>query len=341
MAHRTPLEYGRLLERFRELTVAVVGDVCLDRYVFGRPTRLSREAPVPVLEWVREHCLPGAASNPALNLASLGATAFVVGVTGDDPASAELRELLRSRGARVDALIADPYRHTTEKTRILAEGLLVLPQQLARIDRSDKTPISPERERNLCERLQELSPLVDAFLVSDYKGGVVSDGVIECIRQTARERGVVATVDSQGDLYRFRGFDCVRCNRSEAESVLRRHLSTEDDFQRELPALCADVGCGSLVVTRDGDGASFYSHEEGYGYIPAVRVPVSDAVGAGDTFISLLTLVLACGEPLSLAAHVANRAAALVVQHVGNACPNPEELLRTLEMEAEADAARR
>jgi rfaE bifunctional protein kinase chain/domain len=314
----------------------VVGDVCLDRYIFGKPTRLSREAPIPVLEWAREECLPGAASNPALNLASLGSTAYVVGVTGDDAAAAELRDLLRARGVRVDALVSEPGRRTTEKTRVLAEGLLVLPQQLARIDRSDPSPLSAELERDLCAHIQELAPLASAFLISDYKGGVVGEVVTGCVLRAGRERGVLATVDSQGDLYRFAGFDCVRCNRAEAEAVLRRSLSTEDEFRRELPALCSEVGCASLVVTRDGDGASFYSPDEGYGHIPGRKVPVSDAVGAGDTFISVLTLVLACGQPLSLAVHVANQAAALVVQHVGNACPTPDELLAALEQDGDA-----
>ncbi len=323
--------YRDLLSRFRELTVVVVGDVCLDRYIFGRPTRLSREAPIAVLEWVREYSLPGAASNPVLNLVSLGARASVVGVTGEDPTATELTDLLRARGVRTDGLVVDPARRTTEKTRILSEGLLVLPQQLARIDRTGSSLLSPEREAELCARIQQLAPQANALLLSDYKGGVANATVIECVREVARERGILATVDSQGDLSRFAGFDCVRCNRHEAEAALGRALTTEDDFRCALPDLQGRVGCGCLVVTRDAGGVSFCSDEEGYQHIPSVHVPVADAVGAGDTFISVLTLVLAAGGTLKTAAHVANGAAGLVVQHVGNACPSPEELLRILE----------
>lgn len=319
------------MERFHQQTVVVVGDVCLDRYIFGKPTRLSREAPIAVLEWIREHSLPGAASNPALNLASLGSTAYLVGVTGRDEASIELVRLLEDCGVRTGGLRADVERRTTEKTRILAEGLLVLPQQLARIDRTEASPLSRQQEQELCARIQELASVADAFLISDYKGGVISEAVVECVRSVSQERGITASVDSQGDLYRFAGFSCVRCNRAEAEAVLGRSLCSEEDYRTYVPQLSAAVGCRALAVTRDADGVSIYSPEEGYCHIPARKVPVSDAVGAGDTFISVLTLVLACGEPLFVAADVANAAAALVVQHVGNACPKPEELLRMME----------
>ncbi|MDQ3328348.1 MAG: bifunctional ADP-heptose synthase [Chloroflexota bacterium] len=328
------MHYQDLLKQFRERTVVVVGDVCLDRYILGRPTRLSREAPIAVLEWSREYSLPGAASNPALNLVSLGARASVVGVTGVDSAAQELSDLLLARGAMTDGLVADPARRTTEKTRILAEGLLVLPQQMARIDRTDPSPLMAEREEDLCAMIRQLAPQADALLLSDYQGGVASATVIACVWEAARERGILTTVDSQGDLARFAGLDCVRCNRHEAEAVLGHSLTTEEAFRSALPELQKRVGCGILVITRDAEGVSFYSAEDGYGYIPSVPVPVADGVGAGDTFISVLTLVLASGGSLGRAAHVANRAAALVVQHVGNAYPSPEELLQILEADA-------
>ncbi len=322
--------YPELLQRFGAQTVLVVGDVCLDRYVFGKPTRLSREAPIAVLEWLREHSLPGAASNPALNLAALGSAAYIAGIVGDDPVGSELVALLSEQHVRTDALGVAVGRRTTEKTRLLAEGLLVLPQQLARIDRTEASPLTRRQERDLCDRIQRLAPYVDAFLISDYKGGVVTDTVVECVSGAARERGVIATVDSQGDLNRFSGFTCVRCNRAEAEAMLGRELRSEEEFARHLPELCGVVGCGAFVVTRDADGVSLYSQEDGYKHIPARRVPVADGVGAGDTFISVLTLALTCGEALPSAAYIANAAAAIVVQHVGNACPTREELLKML-----------
>lgn len=330
MSDASARRHESLLARFHDLKVVVVGDVCLDRYVVGRPTRLSREAPIAVLEWEREYCLPGEASNPALNLASLGATSYLVAITGADGAAADLASLLTSRGVSTSALLADPRRCTTEKTRILAEGLLVVPQQLARIDRTDGLPLDVGQQRDLCARIEELASGADAILVSDYKRGVACPSVVECARSCARERSKLLTVDSQGDLYRFSGFDCVRCNRYEAERAIGRPLHDEADFQRELPALCRDLGCGGLVVTRDSAGLSLYSKQSGYAHVPAVPVAVADGVGAGDTVIAVLTLVLACGEDLAVAAHVANRAASLVVQHVGNACPTPRELLESL-----------
>lgn len=323
--------YDAVIESFRDLSVAVVGDVCLDRYIFGKPSRMSREAPVVVLEWQREYSLPGEASNPALNIASLGGTAYIIGVTGQDVSAEELVTRLSSSGAHAEYLVSDPVRRTTEKIRILAEGLWVLPQQQARVDKLDTLPIGSALETELCKKIEGLGPQVDAFLLSDYKRGVISQRVISCALRVAREYSKLVTVDSQGHLYRFSGFDCVRCNRQEAEATLEKPLSSERDFERELPALHRSVGCNGLVVTRDGDGMSLYSSEHGYHHIPAFPVQVADAVGAGDTAISVLTLALAAGESLPSAAYMANRAAALVVQHVGNACLTSEELSGVLE----------
>ncbi len=330
MSRAAPSDHASLVSRFRDVEVAVVGDICLDRYVVGRPSRMSREAPVVVLEWTREYSLPGEASNPALNVAALGGRACLVGLTGHDATAEELSVHLRSRGVVVDYLVADAARITTEKTRILAEGLWVLPQQLARVDRLDRVPISAALQEKLCSHIEELGPRVHALLLSDYKNGVVSERVIECALRSARRHGKLITVDSQGDLYRFAGFDCVRCNRAEAEAVLGTRLETDEDFERELRGLSEKLECRALVVTRDAEGISVYSRSEGYQHVPACPVQVADVVGAGDTVIAVLTLALAAGESFASAAFVANRAAALVVQHVGNACPTPDELRRAL-----------
>ncbi len=323
--------YRELLARFRQLSVVVVGDVCLDRYVLGSPTRLSREAPIAVLDWKDEYYLPGEASNPALNLAFLGCTTHLVGVTGADEAAGDLRDLLEHRGTCTNHLVTDPGRRTTEKTRILAQGHLFLPQQLARIDRTDSLPLSRAQEQQLSNSVGELMSDADAVLLSDYKRGVVGPLLIERVRELAGQNGKLTTVDSQGDLYRFSGYGCVRCNQAEMEAVLRRRLVHEEDFEQGLRELAGSVGCEQLVVTRGGDGISYYSRTEGYGHVPGVPVPVVDAVGAGDTVIAVLTLALAAGAKLNIAAHVANQAAALVVQHVGNAYPRAEELLAVLE----------
>ena len=323
--------YRDLVQRFGRLHVLVVGDVCLDRYITGRPTRLSREAPVPVLEWQREYALPGAASNPALNIVALGAGASLVSLAGADEAGGELRRLLAEGGVDAQCMLVSEAHRTTEKTRVLAEGLLVVPQQVARIDRTDHSPVTPEQEALLCAHIAELAPTVDAILISDYRGSVISDAVIGAVREAASRYGRLTTVDSQGELYRFGSFDSVRCNQAEARSAFGVCLATEQDFEREMPGMLERVGSRRLVITREGDGISAYSREEGYHHVEGLHVRVADVVGAGDTVIAVLTLALAADEPLPVAAHVANQAAALVVQQVGNACPTPAELLHALE----------
>jgi len=321
------LDFTALLDAMSRCEVLVLGDVCLDRYIMGRPTRLSREAPVAVLEWEREYSLPGEASNPALNIASLGARAHLVGWAGADAHGDELERLLQEKGVSTGGLFRGTNRATTVKTRVLASGLLTVPQQMARIDRTEAGPATPRERECVATLVESTAAQVDALLVSDYRHGFVDDALVRCVREAAQTHNKLTTVDSQGVLDRFAGFDYVRCNRHEAAAELGVELLEEGDYERELPKLAEKLGCRGLVVTRDADGMSHYSGEYGYERLRAVPVPVADGVGAGDTVIAVLTLALAAGATFPTAARAANAAAALVVQHVGNACPTPEALL--------------
>ena len=206
----------------------VVGDVFLDEYVVGRATRLSREAPIPVLEFERRFYLPGGAANPSSNLVALGGVARQVGVVGDDEAGQQLLQKLREGGIDATGVVTDPSRPTTTKTRIVAQGSLRFPQQLARIDHLDRRPVREDVERALIAHLETLVPQADAVLVSDYRTGVVSETIVAAVLDVARRHGRLATVDSQGNLHKFHTFDLVKCNHAEAQAVTGRTLSTEE-----------------------------------------------------------------------------------------------------------------
>ena len=322
----------RALPRLRDLNILVLGDLFLDQYIVGRATRLSREAPVPVLEFDRRFHLPGGAANPAHNISALGSTAHQLGVIGDDDAGLSLVNHLHRAGIVTDGVVTDPARPTTTKTRVVAEGTLVFPQQLARIDQVERRPLDANVTAELVAHLRELAPTVDALLLSDYKTGVVNEETIAMSLSVAHDHNKLITVDSQGDLYKFKGFDLVKCNRREAETQIGRELQADADFERAGEALLADLGSSAIVVTRGDEGMSLISREEGTLHVPAAnRTEVFDVTGAGDTVIAVMTLALAAGLTVTDGGRLANFAAGLVVRKLGNAAPSQKELAWAIE----------
>jgi len=312
--------------------VLVIGDIFLDEYITGQATRLSREAPIPVLEFAGRRYLSGGAANPANNIVALGGMAYQVGVIGDDEAGQTLLARLREAGIGTEGVVTDPSRPTTTKTRIVAQGSLRFPQQLARIDHLARRPVAGEVEQAIVGRLEALVPQVDAVLVSDYRTGVASEAVVAAALKSARQHGKLATVDSQGNLHKFAGFDLVKCNQREAEAVLGRTLASEDDFREAQGQLLAELGVQAILITRGADGMSLLGLGQPYAPIPAANVSeVFDVTGAGDTVIAVATLALAAGLDLLSAARLANYAAGLVVRKLGNATATPEELAWAIE----------
>jgi rfaE bifunctional protein kinase chain/domain len=321
-----------LLPGLRERRIVVVGDVFLDEYVVGRATRLSREAPIPVLEFERRFYLPGGAANPSSNIVALGGVARQVGVIGNDEAGQQLLQKLREADIDATGVVTDPSRPTTTKTRIVAQGSLRFPQQLARIDHLDRRPVGEDVEGAIIAHLETLVPQADAVLISDYRTGVVSEAVVAAVLDVARRHDRLATVDSQGNLHKFHTFDLVKCNHAEAQAVTGRTLFTEDDFQRAGETLLEELGAQAVVITRGPEGMSLMGTIQEYAHLPAAnRSEVFDVTGAGDTVIGVLTLALAAGVDLLAAARLANYAAGLVVRKLGNATATSEELAWAIE----------
>lgn len=320
-------EIADLVRRLAGRRVLVVGDMFLDRYLQGRATRLSREAPVPVLEQTASFAVPGGACNPASNIAALGSQATMLGVVGDDAAGEELRQRMAAAGIDAAPVVVDRSRPTTTKTRLVAESTLRVPQHLARIDHLERRPLDSPVEAELLERLEQAAAGCDAILVSHYVTGVVTAALADRVRQLARQHAAVATVDAQADLARFAGFDLVKCNRAEAEGELGLALADDVDFERALARLLPRLGVDKLVITRGADGMSAQQRGGPVTHSPALRSSdVYDVVGAGDTVIAVLTLALAAGLPLAGGLFLANAAAALVVRKLGNAVANAAEL---------------
>jgi rfaE bifunctional protein kinase chain/domain len=296
--------------------VLVVGDLYLDAYIFGHPTRVSREAPIIILEETRREDRPGGGTAPALALKALGATVWQAGVIGDDDEGHKLVELMQRQGVDTAGVFVDSGRPTTTKTRMVAEGHYnTFPQQVARSDRQDRRPVAPAIAHGLAAFIREIGPTVDAVLLSDYRSGVLVPEVIEAARQVS----ALSTVDSHGALASFAGFSLVKCNQAEAESYLDTSLASRDARQGPLMDLRVRLNCERLVVTLGPEGAAL-AIDGAYHEVPSFsRRQVFDVTGAGDTVIAVMTGALAAGAPARQALELSQVAAGIVIGKWGNA----------------------
>jgi D-glycero-beta-D-manno-heptose-7-phosphate kinase len=317
-----------IIPKLATQSVLVIGDVILDEYLNGRTNRLSREAPIPVLEFESRDYIPGGAANPSMNVAALGGKAIQVGVVGQDAEAEALRKILHTRGIDPAGLVTDASRSTTTKTRLMAHMGLRFPQQVARIDRIERTPISGEVEAVVMAHISELAIHVNALMVSDYLGGLLTNNVVAQVRETAARLGKLATADAQGELDKYAGFDLVKCNADEASRYMRQDLHSDSDFATAGTAIIQRLDLrGGMLITRGPDGVSLVEKSGKTTHIPAVHVEdVYDTVGAGDTALAVVTLALAAGASYPDAAALANLAAGIVVRKVGNYAPSPQEL---------------
>jgi rfaE bifunctional protein kinase chain/domain len=328
-AARTQLE--TVVNSFKGVRVLVVGDLILDKYTIGKPKRLSREAPVPVLDWVRDYIVPGGGSNPACTIAALGGHASLAGVVGDDSAALELRAELAQLGVDIGALITDVARPTILKHRIVAQVTPSLLQQVARMDYIDRTPVAGKVEDALISAIEERLPACDAVLLSNYRSGTLTASVVAQCRRLAVGLGKVVAVDAQGDLPMFSGFGIVKCNQSEAETALRRELSGEGDFEQGLSQLVHELDVDAVIVTRSAEGMSVITRGGEYCHIPVTNTSeVFDVTGAGDTVIAIVALAVAAGADIFTAARLANHGAGVVVRKWGNAVLHADELLTAI-----------
>ncbi len=325
--------FSDLVARLAGIRVLVLGDLFLDEYLEGRAERLSREAPVPVVELLRRTTLPGGAANPARNIVALGGQAIAAGLVGDDEAGRLLVAQLRESGVDTAGVVADEGRSTTTKTRVVAyRDALRFPQHLARIDRMDRRPPAQEPLARLVDRLEVLAPQAQAILVSDYRSGTLTADLVAALTGIARGAGLLTTADAQGNLAQYAGFGLVKCNRAEAEAEVGSRLSSDADYERALARLIPELDVAAFAITRGPEGMSVQARGEPIAHLLAAnRSEVFDVTGAGDTVIAVLTMGLAAGLSLRMSAHLANVAAGVVVRRLGNQVVTPQELVAALE----------
>ena len=310
-----------LIGRLKGLRILVVGDLILDRYVYGKVERISPEAPVPVVEVEGEEFRLGGAGNVANNLASLGVDTFVTGVIGNDRGGDRILSMLKEKG--IKPLVGIDKRPTTEKIRVVSRS-----QQLLRIDREERSGVEGRPLKVIREAIMETD--CDGIIVSDYAKGVVTEEVIECVR----EKGVFFAVDPRPVNRRlYRGADLITPNEKELREMTDP-LSGESVEALGLK-FKRDMNLKTLVVTRGPKGMTLFT--ETTKHFPARAREVYDVTGAGDTVVASLVAFYLAGADWETACELANLCAGIVVGEFGTAAVRPEDILREIDLEERAD----
>lgn len=317
------------IDKFEGKEIIVIGDVMLDHFVKGSVSRISPEAPVPVVNVEKEDFVAGGAGNVAVNLAVLGAKPALVSVVGQDIKGSILAQFLKDKGVNTDYITIDSARPTTQKVRIVAER-----QQVVRVDRESKAKLTPQTAKICMQNFKRALKKAKGVVMSDYGKGMLSDHNIHEIIALCNAKKIPVCVDPKIDNFlKYKNITCMTPNTKEAWEGMglppkKDEKAILDLGKKILKALKAK----SILITRSAEGMSLF--EQGTKIktttIRATAKEVFDVTGAGDTVISVLTLALACGATLQEAAYIANEAAGLVVAKLGTACVSPKEIKEVL-----------
>jgi rfaE bifunctional protein kinase chain/domain len=321
-----------LLGRMEGLPILVLGDVMLDRYLWGDAVRISPEAPVPVVESREETLRLGGAANVACNIRSLGGRPRLIGVVGEDGFAQELRRTVGDHGIGAELIISDPSRRTTTKTRVVARH-----QQVVRIDREDPHEI----EGNVLKRVRDAAlhalPDVAGIVLSDYGKGVIVTELLRELLDEAGRRSIPVCVDpKETHFFSYQGVTVLTPNVTEASTAFGRRIKDAPTLLEAGRSLRERLVARSLLITQGEEGMTLF--EEGVEtHYPAVATEVFDVTGAGDTVVSTFTLAVSAGGSLRQSALLANHAAGIVVREVGTACATREAIHRSLGAQPDAD----
>ena len=315
---------GEILQAIRQRRVLVLGDVMLDEFVWGEVTRISPEAPVPVVDIQRESVHLGGAANVLANLVAIGANALVIGVTGSDNGGERLRAALRQSSSLQsdDFIVIDKTRPSTIKTRIIAHSQLVV-----RADRELRTPVNGQTEEKIISKLREALPEIDALVISDYDKGVVTPRILKKILPIAYERIPVLIDPKLRNFDWYRPATLITPNHHEALRMANLEDNSDDSLHAAARVIREKLACDSVLITRGDRGMMLLEGDGGPVFVETAAREVYDVTGAGDTVIATLGAALAAGATMLEAATLANHAAGIVVGKIGTATATGEELL--------------
>ncbi len=306
--------------------IAVIGDYMLDRYFWGTVTRISPEAPVPIVEIERETEQLGGAANVANNLASLGLHAYPLGVVGDDGSGARLIGLMRESGFMTEGVLRDASRPTTIKTRVIAHD-----QHVVRTDRESRADLRADLQERLLLCLRELLPSLSALVIEDYNKGVVVQPLLSQVIALARQHDCPVTVDPKiNHFFDYQQVSVFKPNRKETEAALGFKMPAPEDVSRAGAQLLQKLNAQNVLITLGAEGMALFEKNGTVHRIPTRALRVHDVSGAGDTVIATLTAALAAGADIVEAATLANYAAGVVVGEVGAVPIDKQKLIAAI-----------
>ena len=317
-----------IINNFPEAGVLVVGDIMVDHFIWGKVSRISPEAPVPVVDVQKDSILLGGCANVLNSIYAMGGKVYVAGVVGADNIGKRLLEELRQREIATDGIVVEKGRPTTLKTRIVAHG-----QQMVRFDKESRKPIPKNSTRKILEYINSLQSKIGAIVISDYSKGVISRELITGIRKIVDDEKVYICLDpKQNDFTVYEGVYVVTPNHHEAGRAAGIEITDENDLLQAGAALLNKYNFHALLITRGEEGMSLFERGKkiAHTHFSTQAKEIYDVTGAGDTVIGVLALSLAAQASLQEATCLANQAAGIVVGKVGTATVSQEELIKVL-----------
>lgn len=309
-------------------TILVIGDLMIDHYIIGGATRLSPEAPVPIVNVKKETYTLGGAGNVVQNLVSLGAKVTVAGVIGDDASALQVIDILTEEGVETHTIIKDSSRPTTVKTRVLAGS-----HQLVRVDREVTDPVSLAIEDELIDKLAAYIAQADMVVLSDYNKGLFSPSLTQKVIIEANKHGKKVVIDPKGLNYeKYKGAFIIKPNRKElAEAAKTEKINSLESLQQAAKVIFEQTGTEYIVVTLSEEGMVILS-ELTHKLLPVKATEVFDVTGAGDTVLATMAYFIACGLSIEEACDLANHAAAIVIRQVGSATTTVDEIIKDMQI---------
>ena len=331
--HEPKVLLTKSIDRFSEAKIAILGDIIMDEYIWGDVSRISPEAPVPVLDVERETKLLGGAANVVRNMGALGAEAILCGIVGDDAMGLKILSELAHMGLRSDGVVIENGRPTSIKTRVVARN-----QQIVRYDRESRADISAESVKKMLDFAESAFPQINAVVISDYGKGVIRGPLMKGLRDLlgtpSMNPNMVMTVDPKtGNFEHYRGVDVITPNHHEAGLFCGFKIVDETTLKKAGRKMLDALNCRSVLITQGKDGMTLFEREGEITHIPTVAKKVFDVTGAGDTVISAISLGLAVGMDLKAAAYIANIAAGIVVGEVGASAATAEEVKKAIQIQ--------
>jgi rfaE bifunctional protein kinase chain/domain len=320
------------IEKFPQQKILIIGDLIADEFVYGKISRVSREAPVLILRFLGNEILPGGGANSANNIASLGAYAIPLGVVGQDEVGRKLLQSMKQSNIDISHIIQNEHYITPIKTRYLAGGIHSAKQQVLRIDRYKNVPQNKKLRALIFEKAKKLISEVDGILISDYGLGLVEPSFYQTIREQVNKQNIILTVDSRYNLMQFSGATAITPNEPEVEQALNIKLNDRKDLLTQAgTTLMERLNTEAVVITRGSNGMVLFEKGKEPEFISIYGSDeISDVTGAGDTVISIFTLALTAKTSFYEAARLANYAGGLVVMKRGTATITPNELIQAV-----------